>query len=89
MSDPQQEYADAMAAYQAAMARLREAKRHIPPSPKDRHKQRVRDRRAKAEAASQAHYLANKEAIDAERVRARALVLLHQRLNIIGRISDE
>ena len=86
MSDPQQEYADALAAYQAALARLREAKRHIPPSPKDRHKQRVRDRRAKAEAASQAHYLANKEAIDAAREQTRALVILHQRLNMTSKL---
>jgi hypothetical protein len=79
MSDPQHEYAEALAAYRDAVTRLQEAKRHIPPSPQDRHRQRLREQRA----AERAHYLANREKIDAEcnRLTVKALALLHQRVN--------
>jgi hypothetical protein len=85
MSDPQQEYTDALTAYRDALARLQEAKRHIPPSPQDRRRQRIREERA----AERAHYLANKEAIDAQhgewvnRITAKALAILHQKVNSI------
>ena len=90
MSDPQQEYAAALAAYREAMARLQEAKQHIPPSPRDRFRQRKREERA----AERAHYLANREAIDAEsgewtnRIIAKALAILHQKVNAVQQVTE-
>ena len=72
------------------MARLQEAKRHIPPTPQDRLRQRKREERA----AERAHYLANKEAIDAEQgkwlemVTTKALAILHQKVNAL-QVAEE
>lgn len=93
MSDPQQEYAEALVAYREAMARLQEAKRHVPQSPRDRFRQRKREERE----ARRAHYLANKEAIDAQhnqwmnRITDQALAILHQRVNaaLLPTMSDD
>ena len=43
--DPQHEYAEARAAYRAAIARLVEAKRHIPETPRDRRRRLQREER--------------------------------------------
>lgn len=90
MSDPQQEYTEALAAYRDAVARLQEAKRHIPPSPQDRWKQRRRERREAARAA----YLANKAAIDAKhgewanKLTAKALQILHHKVNAVSALEQ-
>lgn len=91
MSDPQQEYAEALAAYRDAMARLQEAKRHIPPSPRNRFRQREREERE----ARRARYLANNEAIDDQnnewinRTIARALWILHQRMTAYQQVAED
>ena len=79
MSDPQQEYADALAGYREAMARLQEAKRHIPQSPRDRYRQHEREKRE----AERAHYLAHKDEIDTQfnQFCAQSLAILHQQVN--------
>lgn len=88
--DPQQEYAEALAAYREALARLQEAKRHIPLSPQDRWRQRRREKRE----AARAHYLANKEQIDAQNaemingITAKALAILHQKLNFANALDS-
>lgn len=81
MSNPQQEYVEALAAYREAMARLQEAKRHIPLSPKDRWKQRRRE----AREAERARYLANKPEHDEwmNKVTAKAMAVLHQKMDFI------
>jgi hypothetical protein len=90
MSDPQQEYIEALAGYRDALARLQEAKRHVPQSPRDRFRQRQREKRE----AARAHYLANKEAIDAEhnewlnRITAKAIAVLHQKVNAIATAEE-
>lgn len=91
MSDPQQDYDAALAGYREALARLQEAKRHIPQSPRDKWRQRKREKRE----AARAHYLANKPAIDAQnaewnnRITAKALAILHQKVNAIGLTAEE
>ena len=91
MSDPQQDYTDALAGYREALSRLQEAKRHIPPSPQDRRRQREREKRA----AERERYLANKDAIDAQhgewvnRITAKALALLHQKVNALELTAGE
>jgi hypothetical protein len=85
MSDSQQEYADALAGYRDALARLQEAKRHIPPSPRDRFRQREREKRA----AERERYQSPECAAELNRITAKALAILHKKVNDHQRIAEE
>lgn len=62
-ADAQREYAAALKQYRRAMRRIIEAKRHIPPSPRDLRRQDLREERER----ERQWYLDNKETIDRQR----------------------
>ena len=77
MSDPQQDYDAALAGYREALARLQEAKRHIPQSPKDRWRQRRREERA----AERERYQSPEYSAELDRITAKALAIIHRKVD--------
>jgi len=67
-ADAQREYAAALKQYRRAMRRIIEAKRHIPPSPRDLRRQELREERER----ERQWYLDNKETIDRQHAELRA-----------------
>jgi predicted membrane chloride channel (bestrophin family) len=80
--DSQREYGLALTGYRRALLRLREAKRHLPETARDRRRRLECERRAE----ERAYYLAHRAEIDerCNRVTAQALAVLHQKLNSLG-----